>query len=131
MAAVQIARHLGADVYATASTPKWDAVRALGVASEHIASSRDLAFRDRFLQITGGAGMDVVLDALAGEFVDATLDLLPRGGRFIEMGKADIRNADEVAAPASGTRPSISSRRPPSGCRNCSARSSPCSSRAR
>ena len=41
--------------------------------------------------------MDVVLDALAGEFVDASLDLLPRGGRFMEMGKADIRDAHEVA----------------------------------
>ena len=42
--------------------------------------------------------MDVVLNSLAGEFVDASLRLLPRGGRFIEMGKTDIRDPDEVAA---------------------------------
>ncbi len=48
--------------------------------------------------------MDVVLDALAGEFVDASLDLLPRGGRFVEMGKADIRDATEVAAAHPGVR---------------------------
>jgi len=104
MAAVQIARHLGAEVFATASAPKWDAVRALGVDSERIASSRDLGFRDTFLAATGGAGMDVVLDALAGEFVDASLDLLPRGGRFVEMAKADVRDADEVAAAYPGVR---------------------------
>ncbi|MGW5697590.1 SDR family NAD(P)-dependent oxidoreductase, partial [Streptomyces asiaticus] len=38
------------------------------------------------------------LHALAGEYVDASLRLLGEGGRFIEMGKADVRSADEVAA---------------------------------
>ena len=97
MAAVQLAQHFGAEVFATASRPKWAAVEALGVPADRIASSRDLAFRDRFLAATGGAGVDVVLDALAGEFVDASLDLLPRGGRFVEMGKADVRDAEVVA----------------------------------
>ncbi|MEU3522228.1 SDR family NAD(P)-dependent oxidoreductase, partial [Streptomyces sp. NPDC006654] len=41
--------------------------------------------------------MDVVVNALAGEFTDASLRLLPRGGRFVEMGKTDIRDATEVA----------------------------------
>ncbi|MER5705952.1 SDR family NAD(P)-dependent oxidoreductase, partial [Micromonospora sp. NPDC002296] len=41
--------------------------------------------------------VDVVLDALAGEFVDASLRLLPRGGRFVEMGKTDIRDPRQVA----------------------------------
>jgi len=97
MAAVQLARHFGAEVFATASSPKWAAVKALGVEEDRIASSRDLGFRDRFLEVTGGAGVDVVLDALAGEFVDASLELLPRGGRFIEMGKADVRVPEVVA----------------------------------
>jgi short-subunit dehydrogenase/acyl carrier protein len=98
MAAVQIARHLGAEVFATASAGKWDALRELGFDDDHIASSRDLDFKDRFLEATGGEGVDVVLNALAGEFVDASLDLLPRGGRFVEMGKADVRDPDAVAA---------------------------------
>ena len=33
------------------------------------------------------------VDCLKEEFVDASLRLLPRGGRFIELGKADIRDA--------------------------------------
>ncbi|HEV7807386.1 MAG TPA: SDR family NAD(P)-dependent oxidoreductase [Solirubrobacteraceae bacterium] len=104
MAAVQLARHLGCEVFATASAGKWDAVRALGVADDRIASSRDLAFGERFLEVTGGDGVDVVLNALAGEFVDASLQLLPRGGRFMEMGKADVRDADEVAREHEGVR---------------------------
>ncbi|WSY90941.1 type I polyketide synthase [Streptomyces sp. NBC_00873] len=103
-AAVQLARHFGAEVLATASEPKWDAVRGLGVAEDRIASSRDLSFREKFLQVTEGAGVDVVLNALAGEFIDASLDLLPRGGRFIEMGKADLRDPDVIAAERAGTR---------------------------
>ncbi|MBB5940404.1 type I polyketide synthase [Streptomyces zagrosensis] len=97
-AALQLARHLGADVYVTVSPAKRDVVRAAGVREDHIASSRETTFRDALLDVTGGAGMDVVLNSLAGEFVDASLDLLPRGGRFVELGKADIRDADEVAA---------------------------------
>ncbi|MEK8173352.1 zinc-binding dehydrogenase [Streptomyces sp. M19] len=101
-AAVQIARHLGAEVFATASPAKWDVVRSSGVADDHLATSREPGFRGAFLDATGGAGVDVVLNSLAGEFVDASLDLLPRGGRFVEMGKADIRDADAVAAERPG-----------------------------
>src|SRR6185437_3698474 len=104
MAAVQLARHWGAEVFATARPGKWEAVRALGVPADHIGSSRTVEFRAGFLDTTGGAGMDVVLDALAGEFVDASLDLLPRGGRFIEMGKTDIRDAQQVVTEHPGVR---------------------------
>ncbi|WKX68653.1 type I polyketide synthase [Streptomyces sp. XD-27] len=97
-AAVQIARHLGATVYATASRGKWDALRAAGVADERIASSRTLDFERSFLAASGGKGVDVVLNSLAGEFADASLRLLPRGGRFLEMGKTDRREPAEVTA---------------------------------
>ncbi|WP_438860650.1 SDR family NAD(P)-dependent oxidoreductase, partial [Amycolatopsis solani] len=90
MAAVQLARAKNAQVFATASPAKHDAVRALGVTN--IASSRDLEFSQRFLDATGGRGVDVVLNSLTGSFVDASLDLLPRGGRFLEMGKTDLRD---------------------------------------
>ncbi|HRI68142.1 MAG TPA: SDR family NAD(P)-dependent oxidoreductase, partial [Polyangium sp.] len=97
MAAVQIAQHVGAEVFATASPAKWAVLRAMGLDSQHIANSRDLGFADAFLNCTGGKGVDVVLNSLAREFVDASLRLLPRGGRFLEMGKTDIRDADAVA----------------------------------
>ncbi|MDG9715510.1 type I polyketide synthase [Streptomyces sp. DH24] len=93
MAAVQLARHLGAVVYGTASEPKWPVVRGLGVPEERIASSRTTDFEERFRP-----GVDVVLDSLAGEFVDASLRLVRPGGRFVEMGKTDVRDAEEVRA---------------------------------
>ncbi|WP_443667652.1 type I polyketide synthase [Kibdelosporangium banguiense] len=98
MAAVQLARHFGVEVYATASEPKWPAVRELGVPEERIASSRSLEFGTRFPTV------DVVLNSLAREFVDTSIDLLGDGGRFVEMGKTDIRDADAVAARWPGVR---------------------------
>ncbi|GAA2111136.1 type I polyketide synthase [Streptomyces synnematoformans] len=102
LAALHVARHMGAEVFATAAPAKQHLLRRLGLADDHIASSRDLDFRQRFREATGGAGMDVVLHTLAGEFTDASLDLLPRGGRFVEMGKTDVRDADAVAADRPG-----------------------------
>ncbi|MEU7432382.1 SDR family NAD(P)-dependent oxidoreductase [Streptomyces sioyaensis] len=104
MAAVQLARHLGAEVFATASPGKWGTLRGLGLDEAHIASSRDLDFERSFLAETGGRGVDLVLDSLAREFVDASLRLLPRGGRFLEMGKTDIRVPERVAAEHAGVR---------------------------
>ncbi|MGW7823914.1 SDR family NAD(P)-dependent oxidoreductase [Streptomyces puniciscabiei] len=98
MAAVQIAQHLGAEVFGTASLGKWATLRAQGLDEEHIANSRDLHFENRVLHATGGRGVNVVLNSFSGEFVDASLRTLATGGRFVEMGKTDIRDADEVAA---------------------------------
>ncbi|GAB3412741.1 SDR family NAD(P)-dependent oxidoreductase [Flindersiella endophytica] len=92
-AAVQLARHLGAEVYGTASTGKWAALREQGLTDERIASSRTLDFESAF-----PSGFDVVLNSLTNEFVDASARLLRPGGRFLEMGKTDIRDADTMRA---------------------------------
>src|SRR5580693_5734248 len=97
MAAVQLARHLGATAWGTASPAKQAAVAALGVEESRIASSRTLDFEEAFGP-GAGAGVDVVLNSLAGEFVDASLRLLAPGGRFLEMGKTDIRTPQQAAA---------------------------------
>ena len=97
MAAVALARHWGAEVFATASRGKWDTLRAMGFDDAHIGDSRTLEFEEKFLSTTGGAGVDVVLNSLAGEFTDASLRLLTRGGRFIEMGKTDLRDPQVIA----------------------------------
>ncbi|MGK4001428.1 SDR family NAD(P)-dependent oxidoreductase [Sorangium sp. So ce1036] len=104
MAAVQLARLWGAEVFATASEGKWPTLRRMGLDEAHVASSRTLDFRGAFLAATHGRGVDVVLDALAGEFVDASLDLLPRGGRFVEMGKSDVRDPERIAKDRPGVR---------------------------
>ncbi|WP_406276664.1 SDR family NAD(P)-dependent oxidoreductase [Nocardia sp. NBC_00881] len=104
MAAVQVARHLGLRLLVTASRPKWDVLRDMGFEDTAIGDSRTLDFERKFRDVTEGRGVDIVLDSLAGEFVDASLRLLPRGGRFLEMGLTDRRDPGEVAEQHPGVR---------------------------
>ncbi|MBS2079653.1 zinc-binding dehydrogenase, partial [Mycobacterium tuberculosis] len=97
MAAVQLARHWGAEVFVTASRGKWDTLRAMGFDDDHIGDSRTLEFEEKFRAVAGDRGFDVVLNSLAGDFTDASLRLLAPGGRFIEMGKTDVRDPRVVA----------------------------------
>ena len=76
-------------MFATAGTPeKRDLLHALGV--EHVMDSRTVAFAAEILKITGGKGVDVVLNSLSGEAIPKGLSVLAEHGRFIEIGKRDI-----------------------------------------
>ncbi|WP_299486085.1 type I polyketide synthase [Acaryochloris sp. IP29b_bin.137] len=86
-AAIQIAQQVGAEIFATASPDKWDALKALGVS--HIMESRSLGFADEIMAETDGQGVDVVINALPGDFRIKSLEALGTQGRFIEMGKGD------------------------------------------
>jgi acyl transferase domain-containing protein/NADPH:quinone reductase-like Zn-dependent oxidoreductase/acyl carrier protein len=89
LAAIQYARHRGARVFATAGSPaKRALLRALGV--EAVLDSRSLAFADEVMQLTDGAGVDVVLNSLSGEAMRRSLGVLKPFGRFLELGKRDF-----------------------------------------
>lgn len=100
MAAVQLALRAGAEVIGTASPGKQDVVRALGVRSVH--DSRTLAFAAAIREETRGEGIDVVLNALTGAFIPESLSLLREGGRFLEMGKAEVWTPAQVASARPG-----------------------------
>ncbi|HHO51892.1 MAG TPA: SDR family NAD(P)-dependent oxidoreductase, partial [Deltaproteobacteria bacterium] len=87
MAAVCVARSLGAEVLGTCSDAKRPLLRRMGV--EQLASSRDASFTEL-------GPVDVVLNALTGELVDAGLQMLRPGGRFLEMGKRDLRDPEQL-----------------------------------
>ncbi|WP_448330246.1 SDR family NAD(P)-dependent oxidoreductase [Streptomyces sp. DSM 41534] len=89
LAALQYARAYGATVIATAgSGPKRDLLRALGV--EHVLDSRSLDFTVQVMDLTGGRGVDIVLNSLSGQALARGLEVLRPGGRFIELGKRDF-----------------------------------------
>lgn len=94
MAAIAIARHLGAEVFATAHPAKIAVLRQLGIAADHCASSRDTAFANTFETVGGGRGMDVILHSLSGEMTQASMRLLAPGGRLIDIGRTDAGSAD-------------------------------------
>lgn len=89
MAALQLARAVGAEVFATAGTEDKRAwLRSQGV--RYAGDSRSVAFEDEIRALTNGEGIDVVLNSLAGDAIRAGLSLLRAGGRFLELGKRDI-----------------------------------------
>jgi acyl transferase domain-containing protein/acyl carrier protein len=95
-AAIQLCRRIGATVFATASASKADFVKLHGVSL--VMNSRDLSFREAVLEATGGRGVDVVLNSLNGDFIQASLDVLARGGRFVEIGKLGAWTPAAVAS---------------------------------
>ena len=95
IAAIQMAQWCGAEIYATAgSDEKRDFLRLLGV--KHIFDSRSFHFADEILQATGGKGVDVVLNSLAGEAINRNFRVLKPFGRFLELGKRDFYENTKV-----------------------------------
>ena len=90
-AAVEIAQWVGADIFATAgNSEKREFLKSQGIA--HVMDSRSVAFADDIMRVTGGQGVDVVLNSLSGEFIPKSLAVLRRYGRFLELGQRDILN---------------------------------------
>ncbi len=94
-AAVQVALRKGATVYATSSRAKQALLLEQGCAG--VFDSRSLEFADQVHEATGGRGVDVVLNSLKGEWVDASFEALAAGGRFVELGKIEIWSREQAA----------------------------------
>ena len=89
LAAVQLAQHAGAEIFATAgSSEKRAYLKSMRV--PHVLDSRSLSFADEIMKTTGGYGVDVVLNSLPGEYITRSLSILAAHGRFVEIGKTDI-----------------------------------------
>ncbi|MGH3823938.1 MAG: SDR family NAD(P)-dependent oxidoreductase, partial [Pseudonocardiaceae bacterium] len=88
LAAVAIAKALGADICATAgSAEKRAYLRQQGITQ--VYDSRGLDWYQAVRTATGGLGVDVVLNSLSGEALRRGVELLAPGGRFVELGKKD------------------------------------------
>jgi len=89
MAAIQIAQHIGAEIFATAGTPeKRKFLKNLGI--NHVMDSRSLSFSSEIKKRTKGEGVDMVLNSLSGRAISEGLSTLRDYGRFLEIGKSDI-----------------------------------------
>lgn len=95
LAAVQIAQSVGAHIFATAGSPeKRQFLHDLGI--QHVFDSRTLDFADEIMALTNSEGVDVVLNSLAGEFLQKSITVLGRHGRFLEIGKKDIYQDSQI-----------------------------------
>ncbi len=99
-AAVQLAKRAGAEIFGTASQPKWDYLKSMGVS--HVMNSRTTEFADNINNLTNGLGVDIVVNSLSGEFIEKSFDIIAENGRFIELGKMDIWDDQQVQAHSPG-----------------------------
>ena len=90
-ACVVLAQHLGARIFATAGTnAKREFLHeAFNIPKDQILSSRTPEFRDSILCATNGKGVDVIVNSLGGELLAETWALSAKFGRFVEIGKLD------------------------------------------
>jgi acyl transferase domain-containing protein/NADPH:quinone reductase-like Zn-dependent oxidoreductase/thioesterase domain-containing protein/acyl carrier protein len=96
LAAIQVARLAGAEIFATAGNSEKRAfLKSLGV--RHVFDSRSLEFADAVTKRTHRKGVHLVLNSLTGEFIPASLALLAEGGRFLEIGKREIYSSSQLA----------------------------------
>ena len=95
MAAVLLAQRAGLEVFATAgSQSKRDVLISMGI--KNVYDSRSLDFADEISRDTKSEGVDIVLAAVTGPAIAAGLRLLREGGRYLEIGKAEILSGDEA-----------------------------------
>jgi NADPH:quinone reductase-like Zn-dependent oxidoreductase len=98
IAATQIARNVGAEIFGTASPAKHDAIRAQGVA--HAIDYRSQDFEAEAMRITGGEGVDLVIDALGPTSFRKDYRLLRSGGRLVMYGLSEVTNESGRDIPA-------------------------------
>lgn len=92
-AAINLALHEGCEVFTTVGTSeKRRFIREMfpSISDDHIGSSRDTTFEQMILKHTNSAGVDIVLNSLAEEKLQASVRCLAKGGRFLEIGKYDL-----------------------------------------
>ncbi|KAK4494800.1 hypothetical protein PRZ48_014156 [Zasmidium cellare] len=91
-AAIILAQHLGAEVFATVGSEekKGLIMKQYDIPADHILSSRDASFAKGIMRATNDKGVDVVLNSLAGELLRLSWHCLAPFGRFLEIGKADL-----------------------------------------
>ena len=98
-AAIQIAKNLELEIFATASTNEKQAfLRAQGI--DQIFNSRTLDFADEIMTVTNSRGVDAVLNSLAGDFIPRNFSILAPFGRYLEIGKVDVYDNTKIGLEA-------------------------------
>ena len=98
IAATQIARNVGAEIFGTASAAKHEAIRAQGV--DHAIDYRSQDFEAEVMRLTGGEGVDLAIDALGPASFRKDYRLLRSGGRLVMFGLSEATSAGARNLPA-------------------------------
>jgi NADPH:quinone reductase-like Zn-dependent oxidoreductase len=98
IAATQIGKKLGAEIFGTASASKHDAIRAVGV--QHAIDYRANDFAKEVQRITGEkAPLDLVIDGIGGSSFRRGFKLLRPGGRLVMLGASAVMEGERRNIP--------------------------------
>ncbi|KAI1081716.1 hypothetical protein F5B20DRAFT_579046 [Whalleya microplaca] len=91
IACIQLAQYRKAEIYVTVGTEEKRKflTETYGIPRDHIFSSRNTNFAKEILLATG-RGIDVIINSLTGELLDASWRICADGGTMVEIGKKDI-----------------------------------------
>ncbi|KEQ90223.1 hypothetical protein AUEXF2481DRAFT_71742 [Aureobasidium subglaciale EXF-2481] len=91
-AAIMLAQNVGAEIFVTVGSEEKRArlMATYSIPEDHILNSRNASFAKDVMDATGGKGIDVILNSLAGPLLAASWDCIAAFGRFIEIGKRDL-----------------------------------------
>jgi NADPH:quinone reductase-like Zn-dependent oxidoreductase len=98
IAATQIAKQAGAEIFGTASAAKHEAIRAQGV--DHPIDYRSQDFAEVAMEITGGTGLDLIMDAIGPTSFKKDYEILRPGGRLVMYGLSEAQTGDKRDLPA-------------------------------
>ena len=98
IAATQVAKDIGAEIFGTASESKHDAMRAQGV--HHPIDYRSTDFAEEVMKITNGEGIDVVMDAIGPSSFKRSYSVLRQGGRLVMFGLSEVQTGEKRDLPA-------------------------------
>jgi NADPH:quinone reductase-like Zn-dependent oxidoreductase len=98
IAATQIAANVGAEIFGTASPAKHEAIRAQGV--KHAIDYRNQDFEREAMRLTGGEGVDLIIDALGPTSFRKDYRLLRPGGRLVMYGLSEVTSESGRDLPA-------------------------------
>ncbi|RYP79109.1 hypothetical protein DL771_000087 [Monosporascus sp. 5C6A] len=98
LAAIQLCRMLGADMYLTVGSPRKIEylVERYGIPRERIFNSRDASFVEGVMRETSGRGVDLVLNSLSGGLLHESWKCVAKYGAMLELGKRDIMGSGRL-----------------------------------
>lgn len=99
IAAIQVARMLGAEIYCTVGTDdkREFLIEHFGIPANHVFDSRSISFAADLLRATSGRGVDVVLNSLTGDLLHESWEVLAPFGTFVEVGKRDVLDGGRLS----------------------------------
>ncbi|KAL7787176.1 polyketide synthase [Trichoderma ceciliae] len=98
LAAITMAKHMGATVFATvgSQSKREYLVNEMGVANENIFNSRNASFMEDIMAATSGRGINVIVNSLVGDLMHASWSCIAPFGRFVEIGKRELIDAGKL-----------------------------------